>query len=72
MAHFFRASDAVDGAEREHLSQSRLPMLSSDRLGETQCYFGFKDAPALQEALRFLGPGVVDETLAAYYEHFLA
>ncbi|MBE7471714.1 MAG: hypothetical protein HS114_21460 [Anaerolineales bacterium] len=62
----------MEGSELKGPSQVEPPLFSCDQLGETHSYFGFEDAHALQEALRFLGPGVADETLAAYYEHFLA
>lgn len=72
IAHFLRVSDAVDGAGLESLLPIKRPKFSSDQLGEKHSYFGFKDAHATQEALRLLGPGIADEALSGYYEHYLA
>lgn len=72
ISQFLRASDAVDGARLESLLPFKRPNFSSDQLGEKHSYFGFKDAHATEEALRFLGPSVVDETLSGYYGHYLA
>lgn len=72
IVHWLRASDTIEEARLEGLSYPRQFIVSSDQLGEKHSYFGFKDALAIQELLRLLGPSVADETLSGYYEHCLA
>lgn len=72
IAHWLRASDAIEGAKLESLGYPRQFMISSDQLGEKHSYFSFKDALATQEFLQLLEPSVADETLFGYHEHCLA